>query len=254
MGNDPRYNKSRCFETFPFPATNPAQQARIGALAEQLDAHRKRVLAEHAELTLTSLYNVLEKLRHGETLNAKDKLIHERGLVAVLQSLHDELDAAVLDAYGWQGQPDDATLLERLVALNAERHAEEAQGTIRWLRPAFQNPKITPMQSQTSLAGMGDSAQRNVQPDEAPSPPSLPAPKQAYEPLPWPQTLPEQVAAVASKLAAAETPLTLAELAANFKGKGPWKKRLPQLLDTLVVLGKARVLEDGRWLGEGTES
>ena len=268
VGNDPVYVKSRCFETFPFPAATPAQQARIGALAEQLDAHRKRVLAEHAELTLTGLYNVLEKLRHGETLNAKDKPIHERGLVAVLQSLHDELDAAVLDAYGWQdlvprpstgsgrtdsavrGEPvepraSDATLLERLVALNTERHAEEAQGTIRWLRPEFQNPQP----AQTSMAGMGDSEQRNVQPDEAPSPPSPPAPKQAYEPLPWPQTLPEQVAAVASKLAAAETPLTLEELAAHFKGKGPWKKRLPQLLDTLVALGKARVLEDGRWMG-----
>jgi hypothetical protein len=27
------------------------------------------------------------------------------------------------------------------------------------------------------------------------------------------------------------------------------KKRLPQLLDTLVTLGRARVLEDGRWMG-----
>ena len=27
------------------------------------------------------------------------------------------------------------------------------------------------------------------------------------------------------------------------------ERRLPQLLDTLVVLGKARVLEDGRWMG-----
>ncbi|MGV0952160.1 MAG: class I SAM-dependent DNA methyltransferase, partial [Azonexus sp.] len=36
----PRYNKTRCFETFPFPAASPDQQARIRALAEQLDAHR----------------------------------------------------------------------------------------------------------------------------------------------------------------------------------------------------------------------
>ncbi len=62
----------------------------------------------------------------------------------MLKSLHDELDAAVLDAYGWTdltGQTgDEQTLLERLVALNAMRAAEEAQGTIRWLRPAFQAP------------------------------------------------------------------------------------------------------------------
>jgi len=246
VGNDPRYNKSRCFETFPFPAATPAQQARIGELAEQLDAHRKRVLAEHAELTLTGLYNVLEKLRHGEPLSAKDKLIHEHGLVAVLQSLHDELDAAVLDAYTWNDRPDDATLLERLVALNAERHAEEAQGTIRWLRPEFQNPKS----AQADMAGMEvfrpticDSH------EEVGIPPSPPAPKPQTAPQQWPQQLPDQVAAVARALATAAAPLTLEDLAAHFKGKGPWKKRLPQLLDTLVVLGKARVLEDGRWMG-----
>lgn len=33
-----------------------------------------------------------------------------------------------------------AAVLERLVALNARRAAEEAAGTIRWLRPDFQDP------------------------------------------------------------------------------------------------------------------
>jgi len=150
----PRYNKSRCFDPFPFPAANPAQQARIATLAEQLDAHRKRQQAAHPELTLTGLYNVLAKLRNGESLNAKDKATHEMGLVAVLRQLHDELDAAVLDAYGWQdliavipaqagiqntstwtpacagvtGMMDVDILLGRLAALNAERAAEEAAG------------------------------------------------------------------------------------------------------------------------------
>lgn len=45
VGNDPRYNKTRCFETFPFPAATPGQQAAIRELAERLDAHRKRVLS-----------------------------------------------------------------------------------------------------------------------------------------------------------------------------------------------------------------
>ena len=48
------------------------------------------------------MYNVLEQLRRGEPLTAKDKVIHEQGLVSVLRQLHDELDAAVLAAYGWQ--------------------------------------------------------------------------------------------------------------------------------------------------------
>ena len=138
-------SKSTCFETFPFPDATPDQQARIRALAEQLDAHRKRQQAQHPTLTLTGIYNVLAKIRTGEALTAKDKTIHEHGLVSVLQTLHDELDAAVLAAYGWSDLPASAseTLLERLVALNAERAREEAAGHIRWLRPAFQNPQAT---------------------------------------------------------------------------------------------------------------
>ena len=50
VGNDPRYNKSRCFETFPFPdedtGLTPALRERIAQLAEQIDAHRKRVLGQ----------------------------------------------------------------------------------------------------------------------------------------------------------------------------------------------------------------
>ena len=97
----PVYNKTRCFEPFPFPTPAPEQQTRIRDLAEQLDAHRKRQQAQHATLTLTGMYNVLAKIRSGEPLTAKDKTIHEQGLVSVLQTLHDELDAAVLEAYGW---------------------------------------------------------------------------------------------------------------------------------------------------------
>ena len=140
VGNDPRYLKTRCFEPFPFPAATDAQQARIRALAEQLDAHRKRQQAQHPKLTLTDMYNVLEKLRAGEPLTAKDKAVHEQGLVSVLREIHDELDAAVCDAYGWPVTLTDEEILARLVALNAERAAEEAQGLVRWLRPAYQAP------------------------------------------------------------------------------------------------------------------
>jgi len=97
-------------------------------------------LAEHAELTLTGLYNVLEKLRRDEPLPAKDKLIHERGLVAVMRSLHDELDAVVLDAYGWNDKPDDAALLERLVALTPlpRKRKEQSAGCA----PIFKIPNL----------------------------------------------------------------------------------------------------------------
>jgi hypothetical protein len=40
-----------------------------------------------------------------------------------LANLHERLDAAVLDAYGWPTSLTDAELLERLLALNLEREA-----------------------------------------------------------------------------------------------------------------------------------
>lgn len=64
-------------------------------------------------------------------LTAKEKAICEKG------------PAAVLDAYGWQNDPEVERSLERLIALNAESAAEEAQGQVRWLRPAFQHPGAT---------------------------------------------------------------------------------------------------------------
>ena len=133
----PRYNKSRCFDPFPFPICGEAEKKTVRKLAEELDAHRKRVQAQHG-LTLTGLYNVLEKIRAGEKLTDKEKLIHDKGLVSVLKQLHDDLDAAVFAAYGWPATLTDAEILERLVALNAERAAEEKRGVIHWLRPEYQ--------------------------------------------------------------------------------------------------------------------
>ena len=59
----------------------------------------------------------------------------------------------------------------------------------------------------------------------------------------WPATLPEQVRAVADALAASPQPLTLAALEARFKGRGPWKKSLPTLLQTLEALGRAYAVQ-----------
>jgi hypothetical protein len=62
----PRYNKTRCCETFPFPDPTPAQQEQIRCLGEALDAHRKARQALHPGLIMTAMYNVLEQLRRGE--------------------------------------------------------------------------------------------------------------------------------------------------------------------------------------------
>lgn len=254
VGNDPRYNKTRCFETFAFPAAEVDQASHIADLAEQLDAHRKRQQATHPGLTLTGMYNVLQALRSGTVLSAKEKLIHEQGLVSVLRQLHDELDAAVLAAYGWSDlladlriahgtvpapEGDSAAeakrrfeeaVLERLVALNAERSAEEARGHIRWLRPDFQNPQAT--SSQTVLIDEDSTADA-----EEAAPAVVPA---AAKPVAWPKDPLEQVRAVAEVLSASAVPLDIELVAARFSGRGPWKKRLPALLEMLVALGRAR--------------
>ncbi|HQX53756.1 MAG TPA: class I SAM-dependent DNA methyltransferase, partial [Planctomycetaceae bacterium] len=113
VGNDLRYRNVNCFLPFAFPSTIETQQRRIRELAEQLDAHRKRQQVQHAGLSMTGMYNVLEKLRSGEELTAKEKLIHEKGLVSVLKQIHDELDTAVFDAYGWPHDLTDEEILER---------------------------------------------------------------------------------------------------------------------------------------------
>ncbi len=66
---------------------------------------------------------------------------------------------------------------------------------------------------------------------------------------PWPQTLPDQLAAVARILTESPTAQTETQLAANFTGKGRWKSRLPDILEALEALGRARRVEDGRWMG-----
>ena len=128
------------FRPFPFPDATPQQQTRIRELAEQLDAHRKRQQAAHPTLTLTDLYNVVEKLRAGEPLSAKEQTINQQGLASVVLSLHQQIDAAVADAYGWPHDLPDSEILTRLVRLNHERAAEEAAGQIRYLRPSYQAP------------------------------------------------------------------------------------------------------------------
>jgi hypothetical protein len=234
-------------------------------LGEQLDAHRKRQQAAHPELTLTGMYNVLEALRSGAPLSPKERAIHEQGLVSVLRQLHDEIDAAVLAAYGWsdllpqlrvahgndaplEGQTrdkakrafDDA-VLERLVALNAERAAAEARGEVLWLRPEFQNPAAQrgPEQAEMPTERSDDNA-----PDDELAVVATPV----LKPAPWPKEPVAQVRAVAEVLAANRTPMTVDDIAARFTSRGPWKKRLPALLDMLAAVGRATPDADGvRW-------
>ena len=156
----------------------------------------------------------------------------------MLKQIHDDLDAAVLEAYGWpyfasakppadtlaRGGPDaealEQNILSRLVALNHERAAEEKRGLIRWLRPDFQASGTATAQ-QVDI-GLGDDT---TTPDTAT--PII---------LDWPTELPAQVVAIRKLLPTVGQDAEI--LAACFGRKS--KKRVDQvaaILDTLKTLG-----------------
>jgi hypothetical protein len=186
-----------------------------------LDAFRKARQADHPGLTMTGMYNVLEKLKAGRALDAKEKAIHEQGLVSVLLDLHCRLDAAVAEAYGWPSDLDDAAILERLVALNRERAEEEKRGLVRWLRPEYQAPRAKAAAPVQEEMAMGAAA--------------LPAAGTA-----WPKALPDQFQALTRLLDQTGEPIDVKFAARSFKGAK--RERVQELLQTLVALGQARAL------------
>lgn len=129
----------------------------------------------------------------------------------------------------------EEALLEKLVALNSARAEEEKQGIIHWLRPEYQNSQGA------ANASKAVTAQTELAiDDEAETPVAIAATKQ-----PWPKGDLEQVKAIADLIANSKSPLSLESVATCFSGKGQWKKRLPNILDMLVIVGKARVDERG---------
>ncbi|WP_199799159.1 DNA methyltransferase family protein [Erythrobacter insulae] len=255
-----RWTKTRCFDPFPFPTLTDAQSARLDGLGERLDAFRKERLTEHDFLTMTDMYNVLERLREleggaeVEPLAQKEKDIHEAGLISVLKDIHDEIDREVFAAYGWEdlgerlvGRPGATTptshksedqeeaeeeLLTRLVALNQERAAEEKRGLVRWLRPNFQIPRL----------GHKVSGSEQVEADLGEA--------VLIEERQWPADGLEQIRTVRDVLAEAEAPLPAEALATLFKGRTTAKRkaRVTEVLQTLVATGAAREAESGFFL------
>jgi hypothetical protein len=244
----PRYNKSRCFEPFPFPSLkeSPLKQ-HIRDLGERLDAHRKKQQVLHPDLTLTGLYNVLEAVRAGTPLTAKEKAIHDKGLVSILQQIHDDLDASVLEAYGWSdlsrrvgilptsGEKESGRdahapceeILIRLVALNHERAAEEKRGHIRWLRPDYQNPAKSSDGHRPLLQGELDgTATLKAAKKEKPA-----------AALIWPATLSAQVTAIQKLILTHGQDAAI--LAAQFGKKNAKRtEQITEILETLRGLGK----------------
>ena len=192
------------------------------------DAHRKHQQAQHPKLTLTGLYNVLDKLRSGEPLSPKEQTIHQQGLGSVLRQLHDELDQEVAAAYGWPADLPEPEILQRLVELNAQRAIEESEGRNRWLRPEFQAPVAEVAQLPASDGEL-----------------SLLKPAAKSTKLPWPKPLPEQMQAVRARLAEADTPQSPEQIARRFTRAR--SDRVAELLQTLTALGQCRESKPGRF-------
>ena len=116
----PRYTPTTCFQTFPFPYPTDEQRAAIAAAAKRLNELRHNWLHPTATDML------------GNPSVSEDK-IRKRTLTGLynanpawLQNAHAELDAAVAAAYGWDAELGEQETLARLLDLNQQRYAEEA--------------------------------------------------------------------------------------------------------------------------------
>ena len=266
VGNDSNYNHSECFAKFPFPSPSDLLNAQIATVAEELDAFRKQRQKEHPALTLTQMYNVLEKLKaieaaqqtpasppglsRGSTssgdstkqdVDGRDKPGHDEerpvltedegrikdeGLILILKELHEKLDRLVFAAYGWPQTLSDEEILERLVALNHERAAEERRGHVRWLRPDYQIPRFG--KDVDKMAAKEEGAQ--IAADLG-----LPAPG-ARKPS-FPSDAVAQTAAVFASLAAVRGPADVAGIAANYRKTKNLDNTISDVLGSLTRLG-----------------
>jgi hypothetical protein len=235
VGNDAVYTKTRTFDPFPFPDANNIQKQTIRVIAEDLDARRKRVLADHPHLTLTALYNVLEKLRAGikpDALDEQDRTIFGDGLVLIMKELHDRLDIAVAEAYGWPAYLSDDEILVRLVALNKARSEEEKRGLVRWLRSDYQIPRFAKGLDKQAAKEEGAQVAAELIPtvEQKPS---------------FPTGAVEQTAAVFAALAATSEPMDAKGLAAQFKRTKTTERKVSEVLASLARLGYV-TSEDGK--------
>ncbi|AUX23318.1 hypothetical protein SOCEGT47_038410 [Sorangium cellulosum] len=127
-----RYAASDCFETFPFPKPDPrAVIPELEAIGEKLYETRARFLFDTNQ-GLTRTYNALK-----DPDNDDPRILE-------LRALHEDMDRAVLAAYGWSDiavppycpkadedraavQAFEDAVIDRLFALNAERAEQEKQ-------------------------------------------------------------------------------------------------------------------------------
>jgi hypothetical protein len=131
MKTDLRYAASDCFDNFPFPEPSPATKIPgLESIGQELNEARSAIMAADNQ-GLTKTYNAL-----------KDPECDDSRILE-LRQLHEDMDQAVLDAYGWSDiktprycvatETDEMDLelfsdevIDRLYVLNVERAAKEA--------------------------------------------------------------------------------------------------------------------------------
>ncbi|HET8843871.1 MAG TPA: hypothetical protein VFN35_20575, partial [Ktedonobacteraceae bacterium] len=155
---DMSYTPTDCFETFPFPTIVDS----LESIGERYYTHRQSIMLTRQE-GLTKTYNRF----HNPAEHAPD--------IAQLRELHKEMDEAVARAYGWEDLPlehgfhetkqgmrytisEEARreVLDRLLLLNHQRHAEEvAAGLV--------DESGKPLKSKTKSAkkGVKDASEQN---------------------------------------------------------------------------------------------
>ena len=264
VGNDPVYQHTNTFEPFPFLASGREVdiQRQLGEYGRKLTEFRNNRFAEYNFLTITSLYNVLERVRERDNgcevlpLSAKERDVHEAGLVSVLKEIHDDIDCATFEAYGWSdlipalvGKPGatapsphktpeqeeaEEELLARLVALNRERAEEERRGIVHWLRPDYQIPKL----------GHKVKAPEAAEQVEA----NLVLPEAAKGKPAWPREELDRIRTLRDILSRATAPASAEMLSAAFKGRdsAPRRKAVQKALETLAAAGAAQRAGDGQ--------
>jgi hypothetical protein len=224
----PRYSKSKCFDPFPFPDASEQLRSQIRALSEELDQTRKRVLAENPEVTLTGLYNVIQKLRANEQLTAEEKGRKIDTATMIIKDLHKQIDALVLRAYAWAPELTDNEIIDHLVQLNAARAAEERGGLTRWIRPEYQVDKFG------ALVGRADRIQ------------AISAVTQRTKPLPFPSEPKAQAAKILQLLRKSEHPLSVEEIAKSFTADNQVATNVREILGSLNRLGETRSYDQGK--------
>ena len=130
MKSDLNYSASDCFETFPFPQPDP--RTVIPAL-EEIGQRLYDVRAAYMVETQQGLTQTYNRLKDPACIDAP---------ILALRRLHEEMDRAVLDAYGWSDltvppfcpmsaeehkalEAFQDAVIDRLFVLNAQRAEEE---------------------------------------------------------------------------------------------------------------------------------